>query len=68
MLATTALAAFMAWRRRVWLYPIVVAWALAGIAVRFAETGMLVGTAWAMVIIGLGSLAISRRKGNRAWA
>ena len=38
------------------------------IAVRFAETGMLAGTAWTMVIIGLGSLAISRRKGNRARA
>ena len=68
MLITTAVAAFMAWRRRVWIYPIVVAWALAGIAVRFAESGMLAVTAWTMVIVGLGSLVLSRRKGTPARA
>lgn len=68
MLATTALAAFMAWRRRVWIYPLVVAWALAGIAVRFAESEMMAMTAWSLVIVGLGSLIVSRRSGKRARA
>jgi benzodiazapine receptor len=66
MLATTALAAFMAWRRRVWIYPLVVAWALAGIAVRFVDSPLLASTGWVLAMVGVGSLVGSRRVGALA--
>ena len=66
MVATTALAAFMAWRRGVWVYPLVVAWAVAGIAVRFSDSALLAGTGWSMVLVGVASLVVSRRARPRA--
>jgi len=59
--ATTALAAFMAWRRRVWLFPIVVAWAVSGIAVRYSDSTLLAGVGWSAAAAGLVSLIASRR-------
>lgn len=61
MIATTALAAFMAWRRGVWVYPLVVAWAVAGIAMRFSDVTLLAWTGWSMVLVGIASLGVSRR-------
>ncbi|MDA0330241.1 MAG: carboxypeptidase regulatory-like domain-containing protein [Gemmatimonadetes bacterium] len=60
MIVTTGLGAFMAWRRRAWVTPLVVAWALAGIAARYSETPLLALTGWSMVGVGIVSLVMSR--------
>ena len=63
MVVTTVVGVFMAWRRRVWLFPIVVAWAVTGIAVRFPESSLVAGTGWTAAGVGLACLVASRRLG-----
>lgn len=53
MAAATALGAFMALARGVLVFPLVVAWALAGIAVRHASEAWLAIPAWSLVVVGL---------------
>jgi hypothetical protein len=60
----TALGAFMAWHRRTWVFPPVVAWALVGIAVRFPDTPIVARTAWVMVGVGGVALLVSLARGR----
>ncbi|HSW30324.1 MAG TPA: TspO/MBR family protein [Longimicrobiales bacterium] len=69
MAAATALGLGMVIRRGVWLYPIVVGWALVGIADQYAGDALIVRTAWAMTALGLLGLALVtgvRRRGGAA--
>lgn len=63
----TALGIFMVVHRGVWLFPLVVAWALAGIADRWAEDGLITGTVrvcTVLGVVGLGAgMAWRRAKG-----
>ena len=59
MVAATALGLVMMIRRGVWLFPLVVGWALAGIADRFSGDPLLVRAAWAMTALGLAGLAVA---------
>lgn len=52
MTVATALGAFMALQRGVQVFPLVVAWALAGIAVRYSDTQLLAVPAWALAGVG----------------
>jgi len=65
MIIATALGAIMAWRRGNWLFPLVVAWALRGIGVRYADIGTLAGTtSWLVptgVVVGLLAWVAGRR-------
>jgi len=65
----TALGLFMVVHRGVWLFPLVVAWALAGIADRFADDPLITATAWSMTAVGLvglgAGMAWRRRAGRR---
>lgn len=61
MLVATTVGAFMATRRGVWVYPLVVAWALAGIAVRYDQVGALSAAAWTLTALGLLFAAVAGR-------
>lgn len=69
MTVVTGLGVFMAVRRGVLVFPVVVAWALAGIAVRHSDTLILAIPAWSLVslvaLIWLG-LASARVTGSLA--
>jgi len=52
MAVATGLGAFMALRRGVTVFPLVVAWALAAIAVRYPDTPLITASAWSLVGIG----------------
>lgn len=53
MTAATGVGAFMAFRRGVLVFPLVVAWALAGIAVRHSDSEILTIPAWSLALVGL---------------
>ncbi|MEZ4703156.1 MAG: hypothetical protein R2834_22705 [Rhodothermales bacterium] len=57
MAVATALALAMLVRRSAFVFPLVVAWALAGIAIRYAAVPLLVYAAWGFVAVCLGGLA-----------
>jgi hypothetical protein len=61
----TGLGTFMVWRWGFWIFPIVVIWALVGIAVRFPEQAVITGTAWAMVGVGLATLPLAFQRGRK---
>lgn len=67
MVAATALGGFMALGRGSWLFPLVVAWALWGIGVRFREVPLLWGAAtWLVPLCGMAAvLALWRRRIRR---
>jgi hypothetical protein len=52
MTAGTGLGAFMAFRRGVLVFPLVVAWSLAGIAVRHSGTPFIAAPGWALACVG----------------
>jgi len=52
MAVATGLGVFMALRRGVLVFPLVVAWALAGIAIRHADTSIVAIPAWSLVSLG----------------
>jgi len=54
MVVATGLAVLMAARRGNWTFPFVVAWALHGIAARYAGEATLAGAARAGVVVGIG--------------
>lgn len=62
MVVATSVGAFMASRRGVWIYPFVVAWALHGIAVRYAGQQPVAAAGWLLAAIGLvvGAVALTR--------
>jgi hypothetical protein len=49
----TTLGIFMVAHRGVWLFPLVVAWALAGIADRWPEDALITGAARAFTVLGV---------------
>ena len=49
----TSVGLFLVWRRRLWIFPLVVAWALVGIALRFGEIAVIARTSWVMAVAGL---------------
>ena len=53
MAAATGLGFLMVVRRGVWLFPLVVGWALAGIADRYSNDPLLASTAWGLTALGL---------------
>ncbi len=53
MVAATGLGLLMVVRRGVWLFPLVVGWALAGIADRYSNDPLLASTAWGLAALGL---------------
>jgi hypothetical protein len=53
MTVATGLGAFMVFHRGNWIFPLVVAWALIGIANRFPSTPLIADTAYAMTGLGL---------------
>lgn len=53
MAAATALGWLMAFTRRMWLFPLVVAWALFGIGARFPGVALVSGTARVLVPLGI---------------
>jgi translocator protein len=66
-----ALGVIMAARHHAWIFPLVVAWALAGIAVRYATEVPMVGLgarwlAVASVVVGTGAWWWGRRRGSTA--
>jgi len=69
MTVATLLGMVMVLLRGHWIFPLVVAWALAGIANRFPETTWVAGGAWALVVLGVGSipllLLLRRRRSHR---
>ena len=62
-IVATCLAAAVVWKWRVWIAPLVVAWALLGIALRYSDIPALSLTAWAMSVVGLGFLPVALRSG-----
>jgi hypothetical protein len=52
MAVATCLGAFMWWRRGVWVFPLVVVWALVGIAVRWNGDPSLTIPAWTLTLLG----------------
>lgn len=66
MAAATALALFMVVHRRVWLFPLVTAWAFIGIADRWAADPLLVRAAWGLSVLGLLGLALVTAVRTRA--
>jgi len=63
----TGLAALMAARRGNWTFPFVVAWALHGIAARYADEALLAGAARAGVVVGVGIGAAAVVRAVRGW-
>ena len=53
MTVATLLGAWMAWSRGMWIFPVVVAWALFGIAKRYEDQVVISVTANAMVVGGI---------------
>jgi hypothetical protein len=71
MVVATALALFMVVHRGNWFFPLVFAWAFAGIADRFAEVPVIVNVAWTMtpvVLVGMVVGLVYRRGGMRSAA
>jgi benzodiazapine receptor len=59
----TGLGILVVWKWGLWISPLVVTWALVGIAVRFPEQAVITRTAWAMIVLGLVSLPFALRLG-----
>jgi hypothetical protein len=53
MTVATVLGVVMAWSRGMWLFPLVVAWALHGIGTRYADRPPIADTAQLLVLVGL---------------
>jgi len=53
MAVATGLGAFMAWSRGMWLFPVVVAWAVYGIGTRYADLPLIAGAARTFAGVGL---------------
>ncbi len=53
MIAATLLGVTMAWAQRAWVFPLVVAWALRGIGVRYAELPLIAVTVDWLVPVGI---------------
>lgn len=69
MVVATALALFMVVHRGNWFFPLVFAWAFAGIADRFADVPVIVNVAWTMtpvVLVGMVVGLVYRRGGMRS--
>jgi benzodiazapine receptor len=58
MVVATTLGSAMVFRRGLWIFPPVVAWALIGIARRYPDQALVRGAAWTLVVVGLGLLAV----------
>lgn len=57
MAVATGLSALMVHRRGSWIFPLVVAWALVGIAHRYADVSTIANTAYALTAVNLLALA-----------
>jgi hypothetical protein len=57
----TGVSIAVVWKRGLWIFPLVVAWALAGIAVRFSEIPVIAITGWAMVVLALVPIPVALR-------
>ncbi|MEJ2202788.1 MAG: tryptophan-rich sensory protein [Gemmatimonadota bacterium] len=57
----TAVSIVVVWKRGLWIFPLVVAWALAGIAVRFGDIPVIARTGWAMVALALVTVPVALR-------
>ncbi|WP_373060063.1 tryptophan-rich sensory protein [Gemmatimonas sp.] len=66
MIVATLLGTIMAWRRGNWLFPLVVAWALRGIGVRYADIAVLADTTSWLVPAGIATGVIAWGAGRRA--
>ena len=53
MVAATALGGYMAVARGAWVFPLIVAWAVSGIAVRFQEVSAIAWTGFGLVPVCL---------------
>lgn len=51
MVVASASAVYMALRRAVWVHPVVLAWALVGIAVRHDDAGFLTRSGWVLAVL-----------------
>jgi hypothetical protein len=65
MAAAAGLGLLMVIRKGVWLFPLVVGWALVGIADRWAGDALIARSAWALTAVGLLGLALLTAA--RAW-
>ena len=69
MVVATALGWLMAFTKRMWLFPLVVAWALFGIGARFPDVALVSGTARVLVPLGIvGGLFLAWYSGKRRQA
>jgi hypothetical protein len=66
VVVATGLAAMVVWKWRIWIAPLVVTWALVGIALRFADVPVISRTAWVMTVVGLAVLPSVLRSGRAA--
>lgn len=68
MVVAMGLASFMAVRRGVLVFPLVLAWALVGIAVRYPSTPLLTVPAWTLTGLAAIIVAVAYRTRNRGAA
>jgi hypothetical protein len=57
----TGVGVAVVWRRGLWIFPLVAAWALAGIAIRFGDVPVIARTGWTMTVLGLVLLPVVLR-------